>query len=202
MLAERPAARTASRIRCPVADRPITELGDPDPLQRVEPSSVKPPSDDAFHRHLRQIRRRLFERRREHAAAIRPRHPLDLHPAPRARHPPRRILQDLPRSFPPRGASSQASIPRGLVARAGGGRAVRPREFRVSSSRRASRNEVPQVERKGPRWRTRPTWVGHPAAAALESAPDAWELARRFDGNGRGDSNFTGRRRITTAPRR
>ena len=39
MLAERPAARTASRIRCPAADRPITELGDPDPLQRVEPSS-------------------------------------------------------------------------------------------------------------------------------------------------------------------
>ena len=58
MLAERPAARTASRIRCPAADRPITELGDPDSLQRVEPSSVKPPSDDAFHRHLRQIRRR------------------------------------------------------------------------------------------------------------------------------------------------
>ena len=105
MLAERPAARTASRIRCPAADRPITELGDPDPLQRVEPSSVKPPSDDAFHRHLRQIRRRLFERRREHAAAIRPRHPLDLHPAPRARHPPRRILQPhrhpAPRQMPP-----------------------------------------------------------------------------------------------------
>ena len=37
---------------------------------------------------------------------------------------------------------------------AGGGRAVRPREFRVSSSRRAFRNKVPQVERKGPRWRT------------------------------------------------
>ena len=61
----------------------------------------------------------------------------------------------------------------GRSRRVGGGRAVRPREFRVSSSRRAFRNEVPQVERKGPRWRTRPTWVGHPAGAALESAPAA-----------------------------
>ena len=34
-----------------------------------------------------------------------------------------------------------------------GRRAVRPREFRVSRSRRASRNEVPQVERKGAAWR-------------------------------------------------
>ena len=65
-----------------------------------------------------------------------------------------------------------------------GRRAVRPREFRVSSSRRAFRNEVPQVERKGAALadasrgasgvaRTPgPTWVGHPAGAALESAPE------------------------------
>ena len=37
-----------------------------------------------------------------------------------------------------------------------GGRAVRPREFRVSRSRRASCNEVPQVEQKGAAWRTQP----------------------------------------------
>ena len=45
----------------------------------------------------------------------------------------------------------------GACAPIGAGRAVRPREFRVSGSRRTSRNEVP-----------------HPAGAALESAPDAW----------------------------
>ena len=39
---------------------------------------------------------------------------------------------------------------------------------------------MPQVERKGPRWRTRPTWVGHPAGAALESAPGRAVAARRF----------------------
>ena len=44
-------------------------------------------------RHLRQIRRQLFDRRREHAAAIRHGTRSNLHPAPRARHPPRRILQ-------------------------------------------------------------------------------------------------------------
>ena len=37
-----------------------------------------------------------------------------------------------------------------------GRRAVRPREFRVSRSRRASCNEVPQVEQKGAAWRTQP----------------------------------------------
>ena len=52
-------------------------------------------------------------------------------------------------------------------------------------------NEVPQVERKGPRGgRSRgasgvartpgPTWVGHPAGAALESAPERAVAARRF----------------------
>ena len=44
-------------------------------------------------RRLRQIRRQLFDRRREHAAAIRYGTRSNLHPAPRARHPPRRILQ-------------------------------------------------------------------------------------------------------------
>ena len=57
-------------------------------------------------------------------------------------------------------------------------------------------NEVPQVERKGPRGgRSRgasgvartpgPTWVGHPAGAALESAPGCAIAARRFGGAGR-----------------
>ena len=53
--------------------------------------------EQAAHRrpvsHLRQIRRQLFDRRREHAAAIRHGTRSNLHPAPRARHPPRRILQ-------------------------------------------------------------------------------------------------------------
>ena len=54
-----------------------------------------------------------------------------------------------------------------------------------------SANEVPEVERKGPRGgRSRgasgvartpgPTWVGHPAGAALESAPERAVAARRF----------------------
>ena len=49
----------------------------------------------------------------------------------------------------------------GACAPIGAGRAVRPREFRVSGSRRTSRNEVP-----------------HPAGAALESAPGRAVTAR------------------------
>ena len=63
-----------------------------------------------------------------------------------------------------------------------GGRAVPPREFRVSRSRRASRNEVPQVERKGAAWRTQPgrerrcsnagpTWVGTPRGGSPGVCP-------------------------------
>ena len=70
----------------------------------------------------------------------------------------------------------------GACAPIGAGRAVRPREFRVSGSRRTSRTEVP-----------------HPAGAALESAPGRAVAARRF--RWRGGGARRGRRWNPLAPK-
>ena len=106
--------RKPDPIEQPIDELPCLDPGAPSSRRATTRSTMLPhrhprnPQQAAHRRpvrHLRQIRRRLFERRREHAAAIRPRHPLDLHPAPRARHPPRRILQPhrhpAPRQMPP-----------------------------------------------------------------------------------------------------
>ena len=125
---------------------PVAELVDADSLQLAEPSPVQPPRHHPFHdvahrhplypqqaahrrpvHHLRQIRRQLLEPRREHAAAARPRHLLRLHPATRARHPPRRVLQPTP----PSGPTTDAATPEPA---AGHTAAPAPRTFRTGNA--------------------------------------------------------------------
>ena len=102
---------------------------------------------------------------------------------PRAARPPSRSGGRIAGAVPGNRETPDLSDPARSWPERRGRRAVRPREFRVSSSRRAFRNEVPQVERKGPRWRTRPTWVGHPAGGSPGVRPRT--AARSAAPNGR-----------------
>ena len=140
----------------------VAELIDADPTQVVEPTLVHLPRhhplDDAAHRlprnpqhqtdrrpvrHLRQKRRQLFERRRECAAARRPRHLLHPHPALPARHPPRRILQPH-RCCPPRHMPPLAQRPP-VIARRPTAAHPAPRPPPRRSHQHRQRTRVPQM---------------------------------------------------------
>ena len=126
----------------------VAELIDADSLQPVKARRVQLPRhhplDDAADRlprdghqttdrravhRLRQIRHQLLARRRESAAARRPRHLFDPHPAVTARHPPRRIPQPhrrrSPRHMPPQPLRSPVVARRAAAARPAAGPAPR-----------------------------------------------------------------------------
>ena len=142
-------------------------------------------------RHLRQIRRQLFDRRREHAAAIRHGTRSNLHPAPRARHPPRRILQ--PHRIRPHGRCRHTET------------AVASRPFATAAAALVE-NDLPPCSPRclAPPGRARdPPSHGRPTGQSWSPPPDV----RPFGGRWRRPTDAVGFRRrapseSTNRPRR